>query len=65
MRRPDVVAAVGPGVDGNVKVGERIAYMNAGLGAYADKRIVPAGKTGHPAGRGQRRGGGPPYCSRA
>ncbi|HLZ66755.1 MAG TPA: quinone oxidoreductase [Aliidongia sp.] len=38
-----VVAAVGPAVEG-VKVGDRVAYMNAGLGAYADKRIVPAAK---------------------
>jgi len=37
------VAAIGPGVDG-VKVGDRVAYMNAGLGAYADKRVVPAEK---------------------
>lgn len=37
------VAAVGAGVD-SVKVGDRVAYMNAGLGAYADKRIVPAEK---------------------
>jgi len=37
------VAAVGPGVD-SVKLGDRVAYMNAGLGAYADKRIVPAEK---------------------
>jgi len=37
------VAAVGPGVE-SVKVGDRVAYMNAGLGAYADKRIVAAEK---------------------
>lgn len=37
------VAAVGPGVE-SVAVGDRVAYMNAGLGAYADKRIVPADK---------------------
>lgn len=36
-----VVEAVGPGVD-TFKVGDRIAYMNAGLGAYADFRNVPA-----------------------
>jgi NADPH:quinone reductase len=38
-----LVAAVGPGVT-SVKVGERVAYMNAGLGAYADQRIVPEEK---------------------
>jgi NADPH2:quinone reductase len=37
------VAAIGPGVE-SVKVGDRVAYMNAGLGAYADKRIVAADK---------------------
>ena len=37
------VEAIGPGVE-SVKVGDRVAYMNAGLGAYADKRIVPAEK---------------------
>jgi NADPH2:quinone reductase len=37
------VEAIGPGVE-SVKVGDRVAYMNAGLGAYADKRIVPADK---------------------
>jgi NADPH:quinone reductase len=37
------VAAIGPGVD-SVAVGDRVAYMNAGLGAYADKRLVPAEK---------------------
>ena len=37
------VAAVGPGVDGIV-VGDRVAYMNAGVGAYADKRLVAADK---------------------
>ena len=36
-----VVEAVGPGVD-TFKVGDRVAYMNAGLGAYADFRNVPA-----------------------
>ncbi len=37
------VASVGPAVT-SVKVGDRVAYMNAGLGAYADRRIVPAEK---------------------
>ena len=37
------VEAIGPGVE-RVAVGDRVAYMNAGLGAYADKRIVPAEK---------------------
>jgi len=37
------VAAIGPGVE-SVAIGDRVAYMNAGLGAYADKRIVPAEK---------------------
>lgn len=36
-----VVEAVGPGVD-QFKEGERVAYMNAGLGAYADYRNVAA-----------------------
>lgn len=36
-----VVEAVGPGVE-NFKPGDRVAYMNAGLGAYADYRNVPA-----------------------
>ncbi|HEV2677201.1 MAG TPA: quinone oxidoreductase [Aliidongia sp.] len=38
-----VVEAVGPGVD-SIRPGDRVAYMNAGLGAYTDKRIVPAAK---------------------
>jgi len=37
------VEEVGPGVAG-VSVGDRVAYMNAGLGAYADRRNVPAEK---------------------
>jgi len=37
------VAAIGPGVE-SVTIGDRVAYMNAGLGAYADQRIVPADK---------------------
>ncbi|MCX7781498.1 MAG: quinone oxidoreductase [Negativicutes bacterium] len=36
-----VVEAVGPGVD-QFKPGDRVAYMNAGLGAYADYRNVAA-----------------------
>ena len=36
-----VVEAVGPGVD-RFKPGDRVAYMNAGLGAYADYRNVAA-----------------------
>lgn len=36
-----VVVAVGPGVDG-FQPGDRVAYMNAGLGAYADYRNVAA-----------------------
>lgn len=36
-----VVEAVGPGVAG-LRPGDRAAYMNAGLGAYADRRNVPA-----------------------
>ena len=38
-----VVDAVGEGVS-DVKAGDRVAYMNAGLGAYADRRNVPADK---------------------
>lgn len=38
-----VVEAVGAGVLG-VGVGDRVAYMNAGLGAYAERRNVPAEK---------------------
>ena len=36
-----VVEAVGPGV-GQFRPGDRVAYMNAGVGAYADYRNVPA-----------------------
>ncbi|MEJ2508035.1 MAG: quinone oxidoreductase [Gammaproteobacteria bacterium] len=36
-----VVEAVGPDVD-DIHVGDRVAYMNAGLGAYAERRNVPA-----------------------
>lgn len=36
-----VVEAVGPGVAGFAP-GDRVAYMNAGIGAYADRRNVPA-----------------------
>ncbi|GJE59535.1 quinone oxidoreductase family protein [Methylobacterium trifolii] len=38
-----LVEAVGSGVTG-VAVGDRVAYMNAGVGAYADRRNVPADK---------------------
>ncbi len=38
-----VVEAVGAGVQG-LKVGDRVAYMNAGLGAYASHRNVAAEK---------------------
>ncbi len=41
-----VIEAVGPGVDG-FEPGDRVVYMNAGLGAYADRRIVPAEKLVH------------------
>ena len=36
-----IVEAVGPGVE-DIGVGDRVAYMNAGLGAYAERRNVPA-----------------------
>ncbi|TGD97375.1 quinone oxidoreductase family protein [Methylobacterium nonmethylotrophicum] len=38
-----VVEAVGPGV-AEFEPGDRVAYMNAGVGAYADRRNVPAAK---------------------
>ncbi|VFR56108.1 Quinone oxidoreductase [plant metagenome] len=38
-----VVEAVGPGVD-EFQPGDRVAYMNAGVGAYASARNVPASK---------------------
>ncbi|WP_354676666.1 quinone oxidoreductase family protein [Cupriavidus plantarum] len=38
-----VVEAIGPGVT-DVAPGARVAYMNAGLGAYAEARNVPADK---------------------
>lgn len=38
-----VVEAVGPGVT-DLKVGDRVAYINAGIGAYADRRVLPAEK---------------------
>ncbi len=38
-----VVEAVGPEV-AQIKPGERVAYMNAGVGAYADRRNVAADK---------------------
>jgi NADPH2:quinone reductase len=36
-----VVEAVGPRVT-TLKPGDRVAYINAGIGAYADRRVVPA-----------------------
>jgi NADPH2:quinone reductase len=41
-----VVEAVGSDV-GDFKVGERVAYMNAGLGAYADRRNVATERLVH------------------
>ena len=38
-----VVEAVGPGVT-EVKPGDRVAYGNAPIGAYAEKRLIPAGR---------------------
>lgn len=38
-----IVEAAGSGVT-SVKVGDRVAYMNAGVGAYADARNLPAEK---------------------
>jgi NADPH2:quinone reductase len=38
-----VIEAVGPDVEG-IAVGDRVAYMNAGLGAYASLRNVQAAK---------------------
>lgn len=38
-----VIEALGTGVEG-WSVGDRVAYMNAGVGAYADRRNVPADK---------------------
>jgi len=38
------VEAVGPGVD-QFHPGDRVAYMNAGVGAYADYRNVQADRT--------------------
>lgn len=36
-----IVEAVGPGVR-DIRIGERVAYMNAGVGAYAERRNVAA-----------------------
>jgi NADPH2:quinone reductase len=45
-----IVEAVGPGVL-QFKPGDRVAYMNAGVGAYADYRNVPADRlVGIPSG---------------
>lgn len=38
-----VVEAVGPEVR-EVRVGDRVAYMNAGVGAYAERRNIAAGR---------------------
>ena len=38
-----VVEALGDGVT-DLKLGDHVVYMNAGLGAYADRRNVPAAK---------------------
>ncbi|POR48016.1 quinone oxidoreductase family protein [Bosea psychrotolerans] len=38
-----VVEALGPDVTG-IKPGDRVAYINAGVGAYSDRRNVPADK---------------------
>eukprot|EP01037_Dinobryon_pediforme_P026477 gene26477-29013_t len=38
-----IVEAVGPGVE-DVAVGDRVAYINAGVGAYASARNVAADK---------------------
>ncbi len=38
-----VVEAVGPGVT-DLKAGDRVAYGNAPIGAYAESRIIPAGR---------------------
>lgn len=38
-----VVEAVGSGVS-NVKAGDRVGYINSGIGAYADRRVVAADK---------------------
>ncbi|MDP2257252.1 MAG: quinone oxidoreductase [Polaromonas sp.] len=38
-----VVEALGEGVT-DLRVGDRVVYMNAGVGAYADRRNVPAAK---------------------
>src|SRR3954452_21936083 len=36
-----VVKEVGPGVT-DLKPGDRVAYVNAPLGAYAEERLIPA-----------------------
>lgn len=38
-----VVEALGPDVSG-IKPGDRVAYINAGVGAYSDRRNLPADK---------------------
>lgn len=39
----DIVEVLGAGVD-DLQPGDRVVYMNAGVGAYADRRNVPAAK---------------------
>ena len=41
-----IVEAVGPGVT-DFNVGDRVIYMNAGIGAYTDRRNVDASKLAH------------------
>src|SRR5262249_23013624 len=38
-----VVEAIGPGVT-EVAAGDRVAYGNAPLGSYSEKRLIPAGR---------------------
>ena len=38
-----VIEAIGESVEG-LKIGDRVGYINAGLGAYADRRNVPANR---------------------
>src|SRR5262249_6417556 len=38
-----VVEGIGPGVS-DIAVGDRVAYGNAPIGSYAEKRLIPAGR---------------------